>query len=94
MDPTAWKWVVVLHAEERRPINVFVLAGSTRAVTYNHRSKAWTVNPGMVNRMSWEDEVEGLDRLRTTDRAGAEAAAREFGQTLPDDAELARLLTA
>jgi hypothetical protein len=92
VDPTGWKWVVVLHEETRRPINVFVLASSTRAVTYNGRTGQWAANPSLVNRVSWDDETQGLDRLRTTDRAGAEEAARQFGQTLPTDEELHRLL--
>ena len=92
MDPTDWAWAIVLHEDTRRPINVFVLAGPTRAVVYSHRSGRWTVDPAMVDRVSWDAEETGSDRLRTTDRAGAEEAARTFGQTLPSDEELAHLL--
>lgn len=92
MDPDRWYWTTVLHEETGRPINVFVQASSTRAVVYSHRRGRWTVDPAMVNRVSWDAEVEGSGRLRATDRAGAEEAARQFGQTLPSDDELSRLL--
>lgn len=92
MTEQALTWVVVEDAETRRPVNVFVLGTTPAAVLYSHRARRWVADPATVAEVSWENRVEGLGRLRETDRAGAERASTEFGTTLPEDAELRRLL--
>ena len=88
-----WRWAVLLHQETGRPINVFALASPTQAVVYSHRARTWRLDPQLVAETSAEDRAEGTGRLRQTDRAGAEQAAREFGVTLPSDAEIRRLMS-
>jgi hypothetical protein len=90
----ALTWLVVQHEKTRRTVNVFVLGTTPAAVLWSHRARRWMADPATVAEVSWTNRVEGQDRLRETDRAGAEEAARQFGQTLPTDQELRRLLSA
>ena len=93
MDAPPLHWAVLEHEVTGRPVNVFVMASPTAAVVYSHRAKAWRRDPGMVASTSAELRAEGSQRLRETDRAGAEEAARAFGTTLPSEAEIRQLMT-
>ena len=93
MGMPSLRWMVLEHESTGRPINVFVMASPTEAVVYSHRARAWRRDPEMVAATSAELRAEGTQRLRETDRAGAEDAARAFGATLPSETEIRQLLT-
>ena len=96
MTEEGLRWVVRLHPEEtERPVNVFMYGETSQdVVVFSHRTGRWRVDPGLAARAAAEDRREGVRLSRTVDRSTAAHAAEQFGQTLPEDAEVLALMAA
>ena len=77
------------------PTNVMVeqmLPDPARAVIYHWWKRRWMFDPMTLHSSMMQDSKDGGDRLTFVDRAEAEAVAREFGQELPSEVELLRMM--
>lgn len=63
-----------------------------RAVVFVWWKRRWMFDPMTLHETLMEDSKDGGDRLTCIDRTTAEQVARSFGQELPSEAELLRLM--
>ena len=65
-----------------------------RAVVFHHWRGEWVFDPLTLHETIMADSAEGVRRLTPVDRATAERVATSFGQVLPSEVELRRLMEA
>ncbi|WP_406077314.1 hypothetical protein [Micromonospora sp. NBC_00858] len=90
-------YYVIYRNDERvgGPAGLFVMdVGLGRAIIWDHRSRGWAFDPGLVVR--FVNDYRNLDRYETVDRATAETVAEivTSGASLPDEEAIRSMFTA
>ncbi|WP_330439831.1 hypothetical protein OHB44_05860 [Micromonospora sp. NBC_00821] len=82
-------YVIYRIDEQSGPAGLFVMdAGPGQAILWDHRSRAWAYDPGLVVRFL--DDYRNADRYKNVSRADAEAVVEAVtgGETLPDESSI------